>query len=567
MTSPPLFALRVEFLTGQYCAQAHDDRGWPEWPPHPARLFSALVAAWAQAGEDPTERVALEWLERLPAPAIQASEAEVRGVDPARSRGRRDRLVTVTNYVPVNDACVISPSGVPKQYDQITAARAKVEGAESDAARAKAAKALATQERRLQAWSANAEKPSVKPPTQAVIKEKLGLLPDGRAKQPRTFPVAIPDDPVVHLVWEGVDAAEHAEVLDKLASRVARVGHSSSLVSISVVKETPSPTLVPAAEGIHIRVPGPGQLKALIRAHDVHGGVQPRQLPFRSQMYREAVESQRMATSHLAGEWLVLEADSGTYMRLADAMAYTQAIRSALMSHAAEPIPRVLSGHELDGSPALSAHLTILPLPFVGREFADGGIRGFALMMPRDATTADGAAVAGALQSWGRGTGGRLTLLLPGGKEAGLTLAVESNSLPWTLQRYRWSRPSRIWTSATPLAFDRSPGRLWSAQASTREAARDMAQEVVGVACERIGLPRPAAVEVMQAAGLVGVPDLRAFPTYQSPGRKVRRLSAHVSLRFDQPVRGPLVLGAGRFFGMGLFAPIREGSTYDVAGH
>lgn len=565
MTSPPLFALRIEFLTGQYCAQTHDDRNWPEWPPHPARVFSALVSAWAQACQEPGERAALEWLERLPAPEIQASEATVRGIDPARRRGQSDRIISVTNYVPVNDVFVISPAGVPKQYEKITSARTKVIDAETVAAKAKAMKVVDTCERQLLKWSTNAEKPSKKAPTQAIIEEKLRLLPDGRAKQPRTFPVAIPDDPVVHLVWPGVDSGEHFETLDKLASRVGRLGHSSSLVSISVVTEAPPATLVPDVEGVHIRVPGPGQLAALVRAHEVHNGVNPRQLPFRSQLYRPVTEQAEMANPLLAGEWLVLEVEEGSWLRLADAMAFTQTIRSALMSHAVEPIAKVLSGHETDGSPARSAHLAILPLPFVGRQYADGGIRGFALMLPRDATTGDGAAVAAALQTWGQHNGGRLPLTLPGGREVVLSLVV-ADTRPWTLQRYRWSRPSQMWTTVTPLAFDRAPGRLWSRQATVRDAARDVAQTVVSDACERVGLPRPVNVEVMQTAGLVGVPDLRDFPAYESPGRRLRRVSAHVTLTFDQQIRGPLVLGAGRFFGMGLFAPINEGANHDVTG-
>ena len=39
-----MFAIRVECLTGRYVATAYDDRSRAEWPPHPARLFSALVA-------------------------------------------------------------------------------------------------------------------------------------------------------------------------------------------------------------------------------------------------------------------------------------------------------------------------------------------------------------------------------------------------------------------------------------------------------------------------------------------------------------------------------------------
>lgn len=558
MRSREQFALRIEFLMGWYCAQAHDDRNWPEWPPHPARLFSALVAAWAEAGEDASERAALEWLERLPAPLIQASQATVRGIDPARNSRRSDRLTTVTTYVPVNDAFVISPAGVPKQYDRILDSRRKLESATSESARARAIKAHDTLQERVRAWSGNAAKPG--------RKGSLEVLPEARGKQPRTFPVAIPDDPVVHFIWPDVDASEHAEVLDKLAGRVARLGHSSSQVSVTVVREAPGATLEPSDEGVHIRLPGPGQLQALVRAHAVHGGVQPRQLPFQPQMYREVAAPRVVAVPQLSGEWMVLEVEGGTWLRLQDTMVLTQSIRAALMSHAADPIPMVLSGHEPDGTPAQRPHLSLLPLPFVGREHADGGIRGFALMLPRDATTEDRMAVAGAVQTWGTSGGGRLVLTLPGGRGVDLRVLVDEPVLR-TLQRSRWARPSKHWRTVTPLAFDQSPGRLWSGKPGPRDKARQAAKDVVGLACERVGLPRPIGVEAMQASGLAGVPDLRAFPVYESAGRKVRRVSAHIDLWFAEPVRGPLVLGAGRFFGMGLFAPMWQGAPGDAAQH
>ncbi len=63
----------IEFLAGRYYAQdPHSAQLRAEWPPHPDRLFSALVStAYARAGEptlDPAERAALLWLEGLPAP-------------------------------------------------------------------------------------------------------------------------------------------------------------------------------------------------------------------------------------------------------------------------------------------------------------------------------------------------------------------------------------------------------------------------------------------------------------------------------------------------------------------
>ena len=45
-----MLALRIEYLTGTAVAQRRTDRSQPEWPPHPDRVFSALVAAWGHGG-------------------------------------------------------------------------------------------------------------------------------------------------------------------------------------------------------------------------------------------------------------------------------------------------------------------------------------------------------------------------------------------------------------------------------------------------------------------------------------------------------------------------------------
>src|SRR5579884_2107536 len=87
-----MFAVRVRYLTGRVCAAAFDEgdaKETVEWPPHPSRLFSALVASWGESGEQPELRAALEWLERQPPPSIYFSSCSVR------------RRVNV--YVPVND--------------------------------------------------------------------------------------------------------------------------------------------------------------------------------------------------------------------------------------------------------------------------------------------------------------------------------------------------------------------------------------------------------------------------------------------------------------------------------
>ena len=66
-----MLAIEVELLARRYAATTHNDRGRAEWPPHPARFFSALVAALHDNETvDAYEREALLWLERQPPPSL-----------------------------------------------------------------------------------------------------------------------------------------------------------------------------------------------------------------------------------------------------------------------------------------------------------------------------------------------------------------------------------------------------------------------------------------------------------------------------------------------------------------
>ena len=68
-----MLAFEVEYLLGRVFAGDFRDRSEPEWPPHPARLFSALAAACHETRMGDSVRDALLWLEKLGAPSICAS--------------------------------------------------------------------------------------------------------------------------------------------------------------------------------------------------------------------------------------------------------------------------------------------------------------------------------------------------------------------------------------------------------------------------------------------------------------------------------------------------------------
>lgn len=74
-------AIDVEFLTGTYEAGLGGERA--EWPPHPARLFCALVAQ----AESEEERAVLRWLEEQPPPDVIAPE---------------ESTTVLSGYVPTN---------------------------------------------------------------------------------------------------------------------------------------------------------------------------------------------------------------------------------------------------------------------------------------------------------------------------------------------------------------------------------------------------------------------------------------------------------------------------------
>ncbi len=68
-----MLALEVEYLLGRVFAATPENKTAVDWPPHPSRLFAALVAAYEECELGDDARSALEWLEEQPAPLICAN--------------------------------------------------------------------------------------------------------------------------------------------------------------------------------------------------------------------------------------------------------------------------------------------------------------------------------------------------------------------------------------------------------------------------------------------------------------------------------------------------------------
>ena len=560
MSTTERFAIEVNFLTGRYVATAYNDRRRSEWPPHPARLFSAMVAAWRD-GERPdlNERRALEWIENQAAPGIAASRADPRS--------------SVSHFVPVNDASIVSRTLQARRASEVYGLMDLLRR-ELAASGGKVTKDAARLRRKL-ASRRNLSSTVSRTGTTSVGSARA-MFPDGRGKQERRFPSVFPETPQVTYVWESRPDAEAAVALDQLLERVTRLGHSSSLVSCRIAPTPPDPTQVVTKDGTgsRLRTVRPGQLAELERMYARHQGVRPRSLPFTAVRYREAtaLPSDTVREPNTCGDWIVFEFAHGSRSFPATrTVELATAMRAAILAYAQDPIPEAVTGHRPDGAPTVSPHVAIVPIPFVGSRHADGRVLGIAVSIPHGIDHVSRTAVYRAIGTWERtmqeGAGDRseYPLKLTMGTRGAVHLRrIVGGSDLASLQPEVWSKNSHRWTSVTPVALPQHPGSLTKGAEGTRAKAWGRAETAVRLACTHVDLPEPAAVALSLDPWVAGARKTAHFPPFRQRGREeqpVRRQLVHASMTFDHLVRGPLMIGAGRFFGLGLMRPVQESTV------
>jgi CRISPR-associated protein Csb2 len=86
----------------------------------------------------------------------------------------------------------------------------------------------------------------------------------------------------------------------------------------------------------------------------------------------------------------------------------------------------------------------------------------------------------------------------------------------------------------------------------------------VAEAVRRIGLPSPAEVDVSRSPLLPGTAALGAYPRFPIDPRRPQRILVHASLAFRRPVLGPVLVGAGRYHGLGLCVPVDDDDDDDA---
>src|SRR5690606_39544072 len=194
--------------------------------------------------------------------------------------------------------------------------------------------------------------------------------------------------------------------LDRVASRVSRLGHPSSLVSMRVLsgthlEDTTATRWIPSANGDeYLRVPLAGQLELLERAHRQHQQVEQRLLPADYASYIRVADG--IARSNLSvrpgslwsrseRDWIVFEAvatggrRSSRRFNASLAEPIARALRGTILQQfGSDEVPEAISGHDADGNPTAQPHIAFVPLPFVGHPFATGEILGVAIVPPSE---------------------------------------------------------------------------------------------------------------------------------------------------------------------------------------
>lgn len=495
---PSTLLFRVSFLDGRY----HGD---PEWPPSPARLFQALLAGVAGTPGAAAAFEALGVLERSDPPWILA---------PLTTNGQRR-----VSYVPSNDA------------DE----------------------ALGNS-------------------------EKLARIRTEKSEQPRLFDA---DDEIVYGWNIDTDDVEHARQLERSAKHLFQLGRGKDFAwaraewcdaatAARLIAEHSGvvhrPSTGAGAQESTLFCPTAGTLESLIARHEALAN----RTSYEAVSSRKTVTVLDLAPSALlrtvsytpsTARWLFdlrheddharFETWSGhATAQLVTALrdAAAQRLREASADY--EPaIELALIGTRTNKQPPGERRVRIVPLPSIGHRYADRAIRRVVVEVPSSAAlSADDVRWACSNQVLTSPAGSRVRVV-PASDDTMLRHYVDESTI------------ARTWRTVTPVIV---PGTGATRRKSAGSEARTGADESARRATAEEGIRRAIRHSIVDAT-LVGVEVQRQ--AFEPKGLRIDRAVAdtrfaasdawHARLTFRRPPGGPLLLGNGRFLGLGLFAPER----------
>ena len=494
MTSALL--LSVRFHDGRY-------HGAGDWPPAPARLFQALVAGAAKGAElSDTDKAALEWLEVLEAPVIAV---------PASRKGQ-----SFGNFVPNND------------LDKVDGDPRKIGGIRTP--------------KNIRPHIFNTEIPLL----------FIWTFDGGASYEDHARTVCRMAEKLYQL-GRGVDMAwAWAEILDEseIGEHLARYGG---------VVHRPSK----GVNGTALLCPQKGSLASLKERYDanksrftyVKEGRKLQQLFSQSPKPRFAKVAYNVSPRRLLFELRAATGDE-SFMpwppaRIAELVVNlrdkaTARLKEALPGEAGK-IDRVLIGRGATEADKV-ARVRILLLPSIGHEHADQEIRRVLVEIPPNCPLrADDIAWAfSGLGETDQSTGEILWNLV----------RTEERKM---LDHFGIGDSERngfhLWRTITPAALPvmRTGRRIKGARRAASEAKTACA---VIQALRHVGVTTPATSIRVQREPF-DRNGTRA-EEFAMPERFVARGLHHVEIAFAQAVCGPLVIGNGRYLGLGLMAPKKD---------
>lgn len=468
-----MLAITVELLHGTIRAASPDGTAQSagkhggEWPPSPARLFSALVAADGTGARcSVTSGSELGWLEEQDPPLIFAC-----------GTGEVESSELAMRYVVVD--------ATPKE------------------------------------WHATQDYP---------LRSTIGHRPGVRQS---------PREGTIRYVWpDAVPPVSDLKALQLRAARVGYLGCSDSPVRVSVAAMDQQPAgqpWVPDADcAFSLPVPYPGFLEALDDAFARWSAGE------RSE--RSWIRTVRSGYRAPDVELKMGEKSTVVWLRFGRALqgkhlvAVTSTLRAAVLAKYQEllalneSVPSFLHGHRVPGEGA--EQVCFLGLPHVGQRYADGRLFGAAVLIPPAISREETGMIFASLARIPRLTKGGwfdMPISFHGGQRS-----------PWAAHPSRWQAQARRWESATPVVHER-----WG------KGSPDLAE--VSRWCDHAKLPKPTAFGFQRAPLITGALDLHPADVFRPD--KERRPYSHMWIEFADKVPGPVIIGRGRYLGLGLMVP------------
>jgi CRISPR-associated protein Csb2 len=475
--------------------------------PSPFRLFQALVAGGGISGPlDQQTKGALTWLEELPDAPIVASPRMVRGQ-------------AVTMFMPNNDL---------DKFGGDVRNIAKTRGAQK-------------------VW------------------------------RPRHFDASVP---WIYAWPFAEDAATHAATICALSEKLYQLGRGVDMAWAwgEVLDETALDAKLAQYNGI-VRRPGPGDgllslacpdkgsLKSLeyryrARRFRHEGGhrvfvQQPkptyRQISYECPSTRYLFDLRCLADSERRAVWPLVRASSLV-------LSAREAARKRLnekMPNRSQEIDRHLVGRKPDGSNAAPPEnrVRIIPIPSIGMHYADRAIRRLLVEIPAACPlrSEDVRWAFSGAELYDPDTGEVKDVLLSPSPEDDM------------LRHYGVGARARVFRSVTPVVLPGEAKRRRIEPTRKLAAPKPGPERVVEVSGARA-----AVVQALRHAGLrAPVESIRLQrEPFDRGGSRVEPFAEgtrfekerlwHVEIVFSVPIEGPLLLGDGRFLGLGLMAPARD---------